>query len=246
MDDYGQGTPVWFERAPEPAGLSDADQYATNEQLCVTSEQLLSLWNRLLDRELEVAETGATEGHAYLVLRQRPPDAQAISQRDREILEKTLFGGCRKAISDDLGVTPSTLAQLLRRSLLHLGVDCSPARVPEQLVHLLHAARGYFPTSTTRLRRSAAQDDERLVLSYAFDNAWLQQLTPAESAVLRQRMAGSSYADIAKLRNTSCRTIANQVATATRRLGVSGRLELLHALFSSQRVAEEHSSRRTP
>ncbi len=231
MGELFQGVSVRIDHAPETDGFGSSGSSATREQL-------LSIWNRLLDRELEVVETLATVEHAYLVVRERAPDALVVSDRNRAILEKTLLGACRKVISDELGVTTSTLAQLLRRLLLRLGLDCSPARVPEPLVQLVHAAYGYFPASLARVRRIQSEEGVLLVLSYAFEGAFLEELTPAESAVLRERLAGRSYADIAKRRNTSCRTVANQVAAATQRLGVSGRLELLHAMYSSR--ADQH------
>jgi DNA-binding NarL/FixJ family response regulator len=52
-------------------------------------------------------------------------------------------------------------------------------------------------------------------------------LTTAEAAVLRELVAGRSNAEIAKLRSTSARTIANQVAALLRKLGATSRYELI-------------------
>jgi len=45
--------------------------------------------------------------------------------------------------------------------------------------------------------------------------------------VTRLLIEGKSYQDMAKLRDTSKRTVANQLASAFHRLGISGRAELL-------------------
>jgi DNA-binding NarL/FixJ family response regulator len=51
-------------------------------------------------------------------------------------------------------------------------------------------------------------------------------LTPSEHAVARALLAGFSNADIGRLRGSSTRTIANQVASIFRKLGVRSRAEL--------------------
>jgi len=52
-------------------------------------------------------------------------------------------------------------------------------------------------------------------------------LSPAESDVLQLVLRGASNAEIAKARGRSVRTIANQVASLLRKLGVESRFELM-------------------
>ncbi len=52
-------------------------------------------------------------------------------------------------------------------------------------------------------------------------------LTSAESAVLDHLLQGASNADIARARGASPRTVANQVASLLRKLGVASRYELM-------------------
>lgn len=56
-------------------------------------------------------------------------------------------------------------------------------------------------------------------------------LPPAQREVLDLVLAGRSNAEIARVRRRSVRTIANQVASIFRRLGVGSRLEVF-ALFA--------------
>lgn len=53
-----------------------------------------------------------------------------------------------------------------------------------------------------------------------------QDLSPAELDVMRLALQGLSNAQIAKARRTSIRTVANQLASVFRKLGVRSRLEL--------------------
>jgi DNA-binding CsgD family transcriptional regulator len=51
-------------------------------------------------------------------------------------------------------------------------------------------------------------------------------LSPAEADVMHLAQQGLSNAEIAKARNTSARTVANQLASVFRKLGIRSRLEL--------------------
>ncbi len=69
---------------------------------------------------------------------------------------------------------------------------------------------------------------ERLaVISYRTSaHAVATGLSAAEQMVLEQVLAGASNAAIARTRGTSVRTIANQIASIFRKLGVGSRREL--------------------
>jgi DNA-binding CsgD family transcriptional regulator len=58
----------------------------------------------------------------------------------------------------------------------------------------------------------------------------LTELTPAEHAVARLVASGSSNAEIGRARGASPRTIANQLASIYRKLGVGSRAELIALL----------------
>ncbi len=56
-------------------------------------------------------------------------------------------------------------------------------------------------------------------------------LSLAEAAVLRSLLAGNTYAQISGARAVSPRTVANQLATAFKKLGVSGRRATIEYLI---------------
>jgi DNA-binding CsgD family transcriptional regulator len=70
-------------------------------------------------------------------------------------------------------------------------------------------------------------DGELAVLSFTLPGNDAINLSLAESDVARHILAGRSNSEIAALRRCSTRTVANQVASLFRKLGVRSRLELV-------------------
>lgn len=94
---------------------------------------------------------------------------------------------------------------------------------------------GETPADGVRVTRLDLGSDQFLVLSVKTDpGASLSTLTPAEREVVRDLLQGSSNAEIATSRQTSERTVANQIAAVFRKLSVSSRGELA-ALLSGER-----------
>lgn len=77
--------------------------------------------------------------------------------------------------------------------------------------------------------------DEHIVLSFPLDApAVPSNLTKAERAVALLALEGRSDAEIAALRGVSRRTVANQIASVFKKLGVSSRVELATRLRPDQ------------
>ena len=72
-----------------------------------------------------------------------------------------------------------------------------------------------------------SDDGSIIILSFALDRDSAATLSPAESEVARYLLEGRSNAEIASQRGSSARTVANQVSSLFRKLGVSSRLELV-------------------
>ena len=66
------------------------------------------------------------------------------------------------------------------------------------------------------------------------DEAQLEKLSEAEREVVLLVLQGHSSQQIAEARGTSARTVANQLASVFRKLGVSGRGELTAALAGAR------------
>jgi DNA-binding CsgD family transcriptional regulator len=87
--------------------------------------------------------------------------------------------------------------------------------------------RASLPTVPDDLIALESDDGDLAVLSFTlpWDNPI--NLSSAESDVARHILAGRSNSEIAALRRCSVRTVANQVASLFRKLGVRSRLELV-------------------
>lgn len=80
-----------------------------------------------------------------------------------------------------------------------------------------------------------AAGEDLLVISIAAESDERgPELTPAERDIARDVLAGCSTAEIARRRERSPRTIANQLASIYRKLGVSSRAELAVRLFGEE------------
>jgi DNA-binding CsgD family transcriptional regulator len=84
-----------------------------------------------------------------------------------------------------------------------------------------------LPTVPGDLIALESDDGELAVLSFTVSGDSAINLSSAESDVARHMLAGRSNSEIAALRRCSTRTVANQVASLFRKLGVHSRLELV-------------------
>lgn len=84
------------------------------------------------------------------------------------------------------------------------------------------------PNRPDGLKASPVQigDKRYLLLSFPTVGSTGDRLTEAEQQVALAALAGLSNAEIGRLRGSSPRTVANQLATIFRKLGVSSRAEL--------------------
>lgn len=79
--------------------------------------------------------------------------------------------------------------------------------------------------------RFTVAGEELAVLSFPLIDPDLPRgVTRAESEVVRLLLAGKTNAEIAQARGTSLRTVANQVQSIFKKLGVSSRAELVALL----------------
>jgi DNA-binding CsgD family transcriptional regulator len=84
-----------------------------------------------------------------------------------------------------------------------------------------------LPTVPDDLMALESDDGELVVLSFTLPVDSAINLSSAESDVVRHILAGRSNSEIAALRRCSARTVANQIASLFRKLGVRSRLELV-------------------
>jgi len=190
------------------------------------------IWSQLIRHELEIMLRFTTEDRQFMILGERAAAGPPLKGRNLTILERFLAGEGRKVISFELSLAPSTVAQVLKAALKGMGLDCAPARTPSQLVLLTHGAKGRLPEGALMLAQFEREGQRFWVMNEDVERPLFKGLAPAQRAVLKQLINGRTYGDIAAHRRTSYRTVANQVASACHRLGVSGRSDLLQLLVS--------------
>jgi len=209
---------------------------ATSTRFCVVDGG--SVWRDLVEGRTTIVDEFSVHGWSFLIER-RPTErnGRRLTPRSLEILEEVLLGADPKVVSIDRKLSASTIATCLKQACEAIGIRCKPSRVPLLLVALVHAAKGDGLLDSGRAAEFEYGEDRYRVLCVPSPHALFDRfLSPAEKAVMRMRLEGKSHAEIAARRRTSRRTVANQVATAFHRLGVSCRSDLMELLIVSGEV----------
>jgi len=197
---------------------------------------LALLWRELVAGESRVMQSFASEERCYLVLERISdirPATRGPQARKIRILESLFFLGAQKNVALEFGVSLSSVAGVTKECLEVLGLPSKPSRVSPLVIAAAHAARGDSIVCWGRASHFAHGGLDYRVVSLARPDAELGSLlTPAQYEVVRLRIEGKSHVEIALSRHRSRRTIANQLAESFRRLGVSGRAELIRCLIT--------------
>ncbi len=200
------------------------------------SSECRALWGQMITGRCKILGTFTAGERSNLVFAEGEPIREPLSGRRLQVLERILSGSSGKAIAIDLGITQSTVTLEARRALAALGYVGSTSRVPFALAILFHAAHANRPAAIERARELDADGQWCEVLRAPISRL-LQGLPPAVCEVVRMHAQGISHAEIAARRHTSTRTVANQLATAFQRLGVSGRSGLLSYLAAHEQAS---------
>ncbi|MEZ4372296.1 MAG: LuxR C-terminal-related transcriptional regulator [Polyangiaceae bacterium] len=201
-----------------------ADKARTRKERA-TPESALDLWHGLVDGKWSLLDRFDSDGRRYVVACQNPlitPRVRQLTTREREAAQLAALGFSNAEAAYALGTSESTAASHTANALNKLNV----ARRAE-LVALWMTL--------------AAQDAERLALMYkpirldavtsgVASPPDLEKLTAAEKEVTELLAKGLTNAQIAQQRRASERTVANQLQSIFRKLGVSSRSELIARL----------------
>jgi DNA-binding NarL/FixJ family response regulator len=188
------------------------------------------VWPRIRAGEFVVVDSFSTSERAYLALGHTAGDAdvQRIRPRQWEILERILLGQVQKVVALELDAAASTIATSSKATLRAIGIKARVSNVPPLLSMLVHAAYQQLPGGVVRKTVLEHGAVHYCVLSIPLKTpALAERLSPAEHVVALMRIEGHSLAEIATVRRTSSRTVANQLSMAFRRLGISGRSGLV-------------------
>ena len=218
---------------PPPSPLEAVANDAGNATLATEPVRLSALWTELVSGLCKIEQPVFSEQSCGLVVTRGDSlegrgAAPALPKRQAAVLERSLIEGARKSVASQFGLCPSSVAEILKQSFAFMGLSCWPSRIPLVLVLAAHARRVLeWERPAARLVAENQHFPHQTIAVSRPDNELAGQLSPAELAVTRLLVEGKSYAEIARLRETSARTVANQLASVFHRLDVSGRPELL-------------------
>lgn len=176
-------------------------------------QKALDLWRALVSGTWTLVDRFESDGkHLVVAMRNDDSDAPfALTGLQRQVAELAALGYGNKQISYAMGIKESTVAAHLPRVMDRLGVDRR-----EDLALLAGAP----PASTASLASA-----EVAVASAHFPLP--SCLTQAEAEVVQALLVGGSNQAIARRRGVSERTVANQLQSVFRKLGVASRVELV-------------------
>jgi DNA-binding NarL/FixJ family response regulator len=178
------------------------------------------LWPSMLAGRWSLIDAFSAAGARYVAACRNPEQAEslrALLPRERIVLELALAGRSGKWISFELALSESVVARALRTALHKIGAsDTSTlAGVPTAAFEALAGVDAGVDLAIARTTPA-----QRI----------LANLSSAERAIVSGILGGKRITAIAHERGTSPRTVAHQIGSVYRKLGVSSRRELLALL----------------
>jgi DNA-binding NarL/FixJ family response regulator len=194
---------------------------------------LATLWQDLCARRTRISDSFFTDQRCYLMLETAPAPTgwgARLNERQMRILECVLVGQTQKAISIDLALSAPRIAQAMSTAMRAMGLSCRSSALPMLLVVAAHAARAPQKVEASFSRLKWGGGSHVVISTLRPDRVLADRLSESEYAVARLLVEGKSHAEIAAVRGTSARTVANQLSALFHKLRISGRAELLALL----------------
>jgi len=189
---------------------------------------LSDVWRLLISGALVIRKTFAVGERSLAVLTTQPFGHGESQSRasDGALLQRAFAGERLKVLAGAADLSISTVSNRCAGLLESMGCDRSIARVPVLVPMAALAAHG-LAIGGARVEGLAPGAPVQWLVSVTNPAHNLRhRLSSAEYQVARLAIDGKSHADIALARGTAQRTIANQLASMSRKLRVSGRAEL--------------------
>lgn len=184
-------------------------------------------WQALLRGEYSTIDRFESDQRRYVVAFVNDPsltDPRGLTSAEGAVAAWAARGHAEKVIAYELGLARGTVSALLSRAYDKLGVRTRAALVERLAV----------PTKLERMRL----DDGAEVLLFSAPSAQhgvLGALSTTERAIASAAARGESNRAIAERRKVSPATVAKQLSSAYRKLGVGTRAELARLLARSTR-----------
>jgi DNA-binding NarL/FixJ family response regulator len=183
-------------------------------------DRALAAWEGLVQGRWSLVDHFDSDGRRFvLAVKNDPrfPDPRGLTLRERQVAEFIGQGHSGKEISYMLGISPSAVTNCTTRAVRKLGLS--------SLTELAAFFSPNGPRAT--LAEYGVHGDTLLIGTYPLLPAdQVANLTDAEREVLAALLTGSTNRNIAQRRNCSEHTVANQVQSIFRKVGVHSRSEL--------------------
>lgn len=218
-------TPI-HTRAVAPANEDDGTESPPASERLPLSD----LWDRIRAGTHFVREGYYSSERCFLgiELREQPPPPRRRLRMD--VLEKILSGEPFKRVAMEHSLAISTVSIACADCLDAVSSTHAASRAPLLLVMAAHAHRGVNIEPARVYRMKTEGREQWVVAAERPDRTLPGHLTAAEAAVIRLLVEGLSHEQMGAARKTSRRTVANQLAQAFQKLGVSGRADLIRYL----------------
>jgi DNA-binding CsgD family transcriptional regulator len=191
---------------------------------------LADLWRRFVEGRLFLRSILRTESRSCALLEERSGPCRVTSAK-LGAFERLMLGQSQKEVAAELGCSISSVSSAARECLLAFSYGNQPSRTPLLFFMAAHAAHG-FPVCRARIEPAGPG---RWLLSIEQPDTQMRgKLPAAELNTACLLIEGKTYQEMAVLRRTSPRTVANQLSAVFRKLGVSGRSELLSKLVRGE------------
>jgi len=229
VTDAGFGTHgAQVDRTVRLAALA-ADEQAQDHR------SLAKLWEQLAARTLEIFDAFLTPQRCFLLVRHGPPrTVRPAELRGIAILQRVLVEGSQQAAATELGISPSTTAARGQAGLTALGFSCRVPRTPYIIVAAANASQGHAAIEARSSTIEAAHRPLQVLTIPRPEGHISSRLTGAVLQVTTSLLEGMTRSHIARVRNTSERTVSNQLSVAFKQLRAAGRLDMLRVLACAQ------------
>jgi len=200
------------------------------DRLVTDAEEAKMYFQSLLTGAWSMVDSFQTQTRQYFIARRNEDglrDPRGLSETEHKVAVLAARGYPNKHIAFELGMTSSTVATHLANILLKRGTISR--------LNLVEWMKNLIVSVDLHVLWLKISGDHYNVLTYRRRKLrHLSQLSPGVLDVLHYILQGKSNLEIAKLRGTSPRTVANQVAALFRKYNVSSRAELVARLVSNR------------
>lgn len=218
--------------ASDPRNWPEASAHPSNDTTWGQSVDLARLWEDLCLLRRESVVAFCSETHWRVLLEIPAGDERRLSQEHQQLLRGYLTGVSQKAVAYDRHRSVSAVCSKISGALTSIGLTGNWRRALVLISAAANAADAaggcaFLPGNAHEIRW---RDRSWRAFSADRFDPFGPEIGRAEAAVGRLFIEGGTYAEIARQRGVSVRTVANQVGALFRKYRVSGRAELVQHL----------------